>query len=331
MENLAVNTSAPLVSIGIPLYNGKRFIRGCLDNLLAQTFTDYEIVIVDNGSNDGTAEICQEYAKREPRIRYLRFEETIPIADNFWRTFLHCRGTYFTWNSADDRRDPETIAQAVEQFALHPEATMVDGPVELDIVADGTSVLIPNDFDASVPDAARRVAAFCRGVQHSGNYFGLMRREALARVRLRMRQGHDYLVCLQMAMIGPVRRIQKPIIRYWHVYGPVDNPMYGYRPLTIRKMLEWPSARFKCWLILARGCWYLLLERHTPLMTRLRCIAAFVWSFGQRFGGYLFREAAYAVAAPVAVLLWPLTRSAGQVRRVWLSRRTERAESTPTP
>jgi glycosyltransferase involved in cell wall biosynthesis len=318
----------PLVSIGIPLYNGKRFIRGCLDMLAAQTFTDYEIVIVDNGSTDGTSEICQEYARRDARIRHIKFEGTIPIAENFWRTFLHARGRYFAWNSADDRRDPDSIALAVKEFERHPEAVMVHGPVEVDLIADGTLTIVPNDFDASMADAAARVAAFCRGLLHNGIYFGLYRREVLAHVRLRQVGGHDFLVPLQMAMMGPIRRIEKPIIRYWHVYGPIDNPMYSYRPLMLRKLLAWPSNRFKCSIVLVRGSWYLLRERHTPFGTRVRAAAAFVATFGRRYAGYLFREAVYAAAAPVACLLWPVVEPARMIRRAWLSRRDQDPQST---
>jgi glycosyltransferase involved in cell wall biosynthesis len=328
MENLELTGPAPLVSIGIPLYNGKRFIRGCLDMLAAQTFTDYEIVIVDNGSTDGTSEICQEYARRDARIRHIKYEGTIPIAKNFWRTFLHARGRYFAWNAADDRRGPDAIRLAVEEIERHPEAVMVHGPVEVDLVADGTVTIIPNDFDASMGDAAARVAAYTRGVKHNGMYFGLYRREALSHVRLRQVGGHDFLVSLQMAMIGPIRRIEKPIIIYWHVYGPIDNPMYNYPSLTISKLLAWSPNRFKCAISLVRGSWYLLRERHTPLATRVRATAAFVAAFGRRFSGYLFREAVFAAAAPVAFLAWPIAEPARMVRRAWLGRRGQDPQST---
>jgi glycosyltransferase involved in cell wall biosynthesis len=330
MENLELTGRVPLVSIGIPLYNGKRFIRGCLDMLAAQTFTDYEIVIVDNGSTDGTSEICQEYARREPRIRYFKYEGTIPIAKNFWRTFLHARGRYFTWNSADDRRHPDTIRLAVEEIERHPEAVMVHGPVEVDLVAEGTVTIIPNDFDASMGDAAARVAAFCRGVQHNGMYFGLYRSEALSHVRLRQVGGHDFLVPLQMTMIGPIRRIEKPIIVYWHVYGPIDNPMYNFPSVTIRKLLVWSPNRFKCTISLVRGSSYLLREHRTPLGTRVSATGAFITTFCRRFAGYLVREAVFAAAAPVACLLWPVAEPARMIRRAWLSRRGQDPQSTAT-
>ena len=62
----------PRVSIGVPVYNGDRFLAETLDAILAQTFADFEVVIVDNASTDRTAEIGQAYAARDPRISYQR-------------------------------------------------------------------------------------------------------------------------------------------------------------------------------------------------------------------------------------------------------------------
>ena len=62
----------PLVSIGMPVYNGEKYIREALDSLLAQTFTDFELIISDNASTDATEIICREYAAHYPQIRYVR-------------------------------------------------------------------------------------------------------------------------------------------------------------------------------------------------------------------------------------------------------------------
>jgi glycosyltransferase involved in cell wall biosynthesis len=64
--------SAPLVTVGVPVYSGQRYLARALDFLLAQTFDDFEIVLCDNASEDRTAEICAAYAARDPRIRFHR-------------------------------------------------------------------------------------------------------------------------------------------------------------------------------------------------------------------------------------------------------------------
>lgn len=64
----------PLISIGLPVYNGERHIRQALDSLLAQNYGDFELIISDNASTDETQQICLEYAARDERIRYYRNE-----------------------------------------------------------------------------------------------------------------------------------------------------------------------------------------------------------------------------------------------------------------
>ena len=56
----------PHVSVGIPVYNGENYLRDAVDSMLAQTYADFEIVILDNASTDGTRDICESYAAREP-------------------------------------------------------------------------------------------------------------------------------------------------------------------------------------------------------------------------------------------------------------------------
>ena len=89
--------SAPLVTVGVPVYNGQRYLARALDSLLAQTFDDFEIVLCDNASEDRTAEICAAYAARDPRIRFHRNPQNLGLVRNFNRTFELAEGTYFKW------------------------------------------------------------------------------------------------------------------------------------------------------------------------------------------------------------------------------------------
>lgn len=99
----------PQVSIGMPVYNGEPFIHEALDSLLAQTFTDFELIISDNASTDGTEAICREYAARDPRIRYVRQGENRGAAANFQFVLDEAVGEYFMWAAADDKIDPVFI------------------------------------------------------------------------------------------------------------------------------------------------------------------------------------------------------------------------------
>ena len=66
----------PLISIIVPVYNVKNFIRECLDSILAQTLTDWEAILVDDGSTDGSGEICDEYAAADARFTVIHKENT---------------------------------------------------------------------------------------------------------------------------------------------------------------------------------------------------------------------------------------------------------------
>lgn len=106
-------TPSPKVSIGMPVYNGEKYIREALDSLLAQTFTDFELIISDNASTDGTEAICREYVARDLRIRYVRQSENRGAAANFQFVLDESRGDYFMWAAADDSWLPTFLTESV--------------------------------------------------------------------------------------------------------------------------------------------------------------------------------------------------------------------------
>lgn len=103
----------PAVSIGMPVYNGAQYIREALDSLLAQTFTDFELIISDNASTDATQSICEQYASRDPRICYVRQVENKGAVANF-RFVLDCaRADLFMWAAYDDLWAPNYLMDAM--------------------------------------------------------------------------------------------------------------------------------------------------------------------------------------------------------------------------
>lgn len=99
----------PRVSIGVPVYNGARYLAETLDSLLAQTFRDFELIVSDNGSTDRTEEICRSYAERDSRIQYYRSETNRGAAWNHNRVFELASGEYFKWQCHDDLCHPEFL------------------------------------------------------------------------------------------------------------------------------------------------------------------------------------------------------------------------------
>ena len=112
-SQLNMRHPSPKVSVGVPVFNGEQFLAEALDSILAQTFQDFEVVISDNASTDGTAQICRSYAERDSRIRYYRSDINRGAAWNHNRVFELARGEYFKWLSHDDFCAPEFLEECV--------------------------------------------------------------------------------------------------------------------------------------------------------------------------------------------------------------------------
>ncbi len=116
--------SAPRVSIGLPVYNGEKYLRQCLASIEAQSYRDYELIISDNASQDGTAAICQELAARNMRARYVRNPTNIGIMQNFAAVVGHARGELFVWIGCDDVWEPQFLEALVQALDETPDAAL---------------------------------------------------------------------------------------------------------------------------------------------------------------------------------------------------------------
>ena len=114
----------PLVSIGMPVFNGEKSLAQALDALLKQDYTNLEIIISDNGSTDHTSEICQEFLKKDSRIKYYHSPENLGSNWNFNRVFNLSSGKYFMWAAHDDLRDLSFVRACVEKLEQFPEAVL---------------------------------------------------------------------------------------------------------------------------------------------------------------------------------------------------------------
>jgi glycosyltransferase involved in cell wall biosynthesis len=114
----------PLVSIGMPVFNGEKSLAQALDSLLKQDYTNLEIIISDNGSTDHTPEICQEFLKKDSRIKYSHSPENLGSNWNFNRVFNLSSGEYFMWAAHDDLRDLSFVRACVEKLEQFPEAVL---------------------------------------------------------------------------------------------------------------------------------------------------------------------------------------------------------------
>ncbi|HEX6917209.1 MAG TPA: glycosyltransferase [Phycicoccus sp.] len=173
--------TTPTVTIGLPVYNGERYLRESLDSLLAQTYKDFELIISDNASTDSTAEICRDYAESDPRIRYIRQPENIGAGPNHNLLPTLARAPYFKWASHDDVYDPRLVERCMEVFAEHPEAALVSC-WDARIDPEGNHLRdSPYRLDTSNPSPALRLRSLLH-TQGGDDFYGVIRTDVLRRL-----------------------------------------------------------------------------------------------------------------------------------------------------
>src|SRR6185503_20049809 len=123
--------ASPVVSIGLPTYNGARHLREAVESLLAQDHADFELLISDNASTDATADIAGELAKLDPRIRIVRQPTNIGPTANFAFVLRGTHGRYFMWAADDDRWHPAYVSSCLAALECNPGAAMATSQVEL--------------------------------------------------------------------------------------------------------------------------------------------------------------------------------------------------------
>ena len=112
--------AVPRLSIGLPVYNGENYLAESLDALLGQTYEDFELIISDNASTDGTASICRRYAMQDSRIRYIRQPHNIGAAPNHNFVLQQSHGKLFKWASADDLYARDLLQCCVDALDEYP-------------------------------------------------------------------------------------------------------------------------------------------------------------------------------------------------------------------
>jgi len=142
---------APRVSIGLPVYNSEVYIIKVIDSLLAQSFKDFELIISDNASTDRTALICQDYALRDSRIRFVQQSENIGAGENFKFVLKEALGTYFMWAAGDDLRHSEFLKLAVDVIEDEDKPCLVYSYYkQIDLDTDNTfGGLRVNEFNSA--------------------------------------------------------------------------------------------------------------------------------------------------------------------------------------
>ncbi|MGH9157306.1 MAG: glycosyltransferase family 2 protein [Acidimicrobiales bacterium] len=213
-------TGRPVVTVGMPVYNGAKYLESTLDALLAQEFDAFELLIADNGSTDGTSEICGAYAARDGRIRYHRSTVNRGAAWNYNRLVPMASGRYFKWAAHDDLCRPEFLRMCVEVLDASPDSVVLCYPTTV-LIGEHGEVVDPNfvdGLDRREPTPCGRLTSYVRhaGEQHA--VFGLIRTDALRRTRLVGNfWGGDVALLAELLLLGQFWEIgDRLFLRRYH-------------------------------------------------------------------------------------------------------------------
>jgi glycosyltransferase involved in cell wall biosynthesis len=205
---------SPPVSVAIPAYNSERYIAQSIESLLNQTYGDFELLVSDNASTDGTEAICRRYAAQDARVRYVRRTENIGGPGNFRYVFSLCTGKYHKWSTADDHWHPEFLREAVAVLDAQPDVVLCFPKTQL-IDAEGHKI---DDYEDNLElaDASprQRFRDLYERIGLCNAHLGLLRRDAMLKTRLIA--GHvasdvDFLA--EMALIGKFHGL--PDVRFY--------------------------------------------------------------------------------------------------------------------
>lgn len=301
----------PLVTVGIPVYNGEQDLPESVGSILNQSYTNLEIIISDNASTDGTQLVAKQLAAQDHRIRYHRLDRNIGANANFEHVRRLARGEYFMWHGSDDVRPPGSIERLVQALERNPLAVMAHGPI-LAKVPGVMEEEIANEMDLSSTRVSRRIIQFTQHMRHIAMEYGLFRLDKLRQAVFEYppherpfgRFGDDYLICLQMCLLGPVEYVPHPMIVYRMRVIPPASPMGEDIPPTVNYLVQGTRRMWKSWSVLFFGCCYLLQLGGVDLRQRVTGAFAHISAFIMRYRRRLATDGLLIVCSTAAA--WPL-------------------------
>ena len=200
-------STVPRLTVGLPVYNGEKFLAQSLDALLGQTYADFELLISDNTSTDDTAMICARYQAQDPRVRYFRQPRNIGCAPNHNFLVGQARGEFFKWASDDDLYACNLLERCVDALDKYPDVVLAHSFTA--IIDDAGSVIktVKYSLDSAGPSAPQRFRSVL--VDPGGDDDGaVIRTEVLRRTALNGSYYRaDRTFVAELALHGPFYQV----------------------------------------------------------------------------------------------------------------------------
>lgn len=232
-----MSANSPALSIGLAVRNGLPHIERCVESILSQDFTDLELVICDNVSDDGTIAVLEDYARADRRVRLEVNPVNIGSHGNMRRVFDLAHGTFFRWISADDWLEPGCLAACIRALQGRPDAIGVTTSFTVHTSAGSTRFEhYPGEFPTSA-DPARRFERmlwfFHAGDAKYDPVYGIYQRDQLLRAHpLRPTERNDWLLSAELALLGPIIHLDERLANR------TNDPPVGIDRAAFRRRLD---------------------------------------------------------------------------------------------
>jgi glycosyltransferase involved in cell wall biosynthesis len=230
----------PRVRIGLPVFNGENYLEEALDSILAQTYSDFELIISDNASTDRTEEIYREYAAKDERIRYFRNETNLGAVRNFNHVFELSSGEYFKWAAHDDMIAPDFLIKCVKVLDQDPTVVLCHSKVKF---IDEFGDVLANHRVAHYITELKNVDSFKPQdrfgdlilINHNClHVLGLIRASVLKRtILLASHMGSDRNLLVELGLLGRFYTIPE------HLFFSRDHSERSIRALRLYSRAAW--------------------------------------------------------------------------------------------
>lgn len=293
--------ASSFVGIGVPVRNGEQFLRPALESLLAQSFENFEVLISDNASTDGTAELCAEFVARDRRVRYVRQERNLGLPNNWNFVAKHSRGKYFKWASANDFVAPDMLEACVQALESNHDAVLAYGRTTLVDAAGDIVGEYRGDFPLLSDSPSARYRELYEKIGMNNAIDGVVRREALLRTSLLRRYPvSDFVLLVELLLQGKFQLVSRPLF-----FRRID-PLSMTTSLPFHELIKLhdPSAQGDEWVTLRKHFDLVRVALTTPglpLAERLQSVKIAsehaLWARGQIMSELRHRAVPPAVRA----------------------------------
>lgn len=280
-----MKAESPLISIGLPVYNGQNFIAEAIKCVLNQTCSNWELVICDNRSTDRTLAICRQLAEQDNRIRVYQNARNMGVCFNYSEVFRLSRGQYFKWMAHDDLFAPRFIETCIQE--LKKDEDLVLAFTKMCYVDAAGRVLRRQAYELSVlgPTAESRAKQFLALAAQSTDFlwlaYGVVRRDVLQQSgSMGLYAGSDQVLLFRIALCGRIKQINEEMFfRREHPEAETCK-----RGSTVRERAKGAYAddnrRFVFpWCRILKEHLISVLGTPIPFWSRLRCTSAVLRRF----------------------------------------------------